>query len=137
MIGAVAGVAILLSLATLHLYWAVGGTFGKGAAIPERNGKPVLRPSPTGTLVVAVGIYAIAILVAARVGWFTVPNSSLGLRVAVWLAAGVFAARAVGDFRYVGFFKRVRGTRFARFDTRYYSPLCCLLALLLVDAAVA
>ena len=31
--------------------------------------------------------------------------------------AVVFLARAVGDFRYVGFFKRVRGTRFARLDT--------------------
>jgi hypothetical protein len=37
-------------------------------------------------------------------------------------------ARAVGDFRYVGFFKRVRDSRFATLDTRVYSPLCFVLA---------
>jgi hypothetical protein len=39
--------------------------------------------------------------------------------------ATVFAAflRSVGDFRLVGFFKRVRGTRFARYDSLLFSPL--------------
>jgi hypothetical protein len=43
------------------------------------------------------------------------------------LALGLLA-RAMGDFNYVGFFKRVRGTRFARMDTLLYSPLCLALA---------
>ena len=43
------------------------------------------------------------------------------------LAAGLLA-RAVGEFKYVGFFKRVRGSRFARLDTLLYSPLCLLLS---------
>jgi hypothetical protein len=42
----------------------------------------------------------------------------------------VFAVRAVGDFRYCGFFKRVKGTAFARKDTLIFSPLCTLLAAL-------
>jgi catechol 2,3-dioxygenase-like lactoylglutathione lyase family enzyme len=41
----------------------------------------------------------------------------------------VFLLRAVGDFRLVGFFKRVRGTPFARWDTRLFSPLCVALGL--------
>lgn len=36
--------------------------------------------------------------------------------------------RGVGEFRYVGLFKRVKGSRFARNDTRFYSPLCLMLA---------
>jgi hypothetical protein len=50
----------------------------------------------------------------------------------VWLSYGLalgLLARAVGDFKYVGFSKRVRGTPFARLDTWIYSPLCLLLAL--------
>jgi uncharacterized protein DUF3995 len=47
----------------------------------------------------------------------------------------VFMVRAIGDRRYVGFFKRVRGTRFARLDTRIYSPLC--LALSAASAVIA
>ncbi|WP_205190355.1 DUF3995 domain-containing protein, partial [Burkholderia sp. LMG 13014] len=48
---------------------------------------------------------------------------------AVVALALIFAVRAVGDFRYVGFFKRIRGSRFARMDTLYYSPLCAALSL--------
>jgi hypothetical protein len=55
----------------------------------------------------------------------------LPVRVLSWscyaLALGL-VARAVGEFKYVGFFKRVRGSRFARLDTLLYSPLCLLLA---------
>ncbi len=39
-------------------------------------------------------------------------------------------------FRYVGFFKRVRGTRFAEMDTRYYSPLCLTLSVLAFSVAL-
>lgn len=38
-------------------------------------------------------------------------------------------ARAIGEFKYLGFFKRVHGSRFARLDSLVYSPLCLLLAL--------
>ena len=46
------------------------------------------------------------------------------------LAIGiVMLVRAVGDFKYVGFFKKIEGTIFAQNDTRYYSPLCLLISL--------
>ena len=44
------------------------------------------------------------------------------------LAAGLLA-RSIGDFRYLGFFKRVRGSRFATLDSWVYSPICALLAI--------
>jgi hypothetical protein len=56
--------------------------------------------------------------------------SAVGILVSlvfVALALGLLA-RAIGEFRYVGFFKRVRGSRFARLDTLLYSPLRLLLA---------
>ena len=34
----------------------------------------------------------------------------------------------MGDFRTVGFFKKVRATRFAQLDSRIYSPLCAVLS---------
>jgi hypothetical protein len=37
--------------------------------------------------------------------------------------------RAVGDFNYIGFFKRRRTTAFAGLDTRLYSPLALALGL--------
>jgi hypothetical protein len=49
-------------------------------------------------------------------------------RVGVLGVAVVLVARGVGDFRLVGLFKRVRGTRFARLDSCVYTPLCFALA---------
>ena len=42
--------------------------------------------------------------------------------------------RAVGDFRMVGFWKTVRDTPFARWDTRLFSPLCVAIAALVALA---
>ena len=58
-------------------------------------------------------------------------NLGSGLRVcAVGFAACVLGAGgAVGDFTYVGWFKRVRHTSFGKMDTRLYTPLCTALGL--------
>lgn len=111
---------VLSALGAIHIYWAAGGALGKGAAVPTRDGQAVLHPTPFTTIVVAIGLFAMAALVAAKIGW------------AIWIVSGVFLLRAVGDFRYVGFFKRIRDSRFARLDTRLYSPLCLLLATLIL-----
>jgi hypothetical protein len=139
MIAGTAAILILVVLAGVHIYWAAGGKAGKGAAAPSKNGRPVLMPGPTTTLLVALGLFAIAALLAVRIGWFALPAFPYQhdlVQVAVWLIATVFALRAIGDFRYVGFFKRVRDSRFARLDTFAYSPLCAGLALLVGISAV-
>ena len=123
-------VGILTALGAVHLYWAVGGKVGKGSAIPTRDGVPVLRPGTTGTLFVAGVLFAMAALLAVRTSWIPLNGFSDASRVATWFVSGVFGLRAVGDFRYIGFLKSVRDSRFARLDTLIYSPLCVLLALL-------
>jgi Protein of unknown function (DUF3995) len=133
MIAGAAAIAILLMRAGVHLYWAAGGKAGKSAAVPSANGRPLMRPSAFGTAMVAVGLCVMAALLAQRIGWLNVPalpGSGVVVRVGAWLIATVFALRAIGDFRYVGFFKRIRDSRFARLDTLAYSPLCACLALL-------
>ena len=47
----------------------------------------------------------------------------------------VLLLRAIGDFNLVGFFKRIRGSAFARMDTWFYSPLCVLLGIGLLNVA--
>ena len=121
---AVSLAAVLGTLAGLHLYWAAGGAIGKGVAIPSRGGERLFRPSRVATLAVAAGL-----VVAALCGIWLSPGSIAPMspflpRVGGIVLAVVFGLRAVGDHRYVGFFKRVRGTSFARWDTRLYSPLC-------------
>jgi hypothetical protein len=133
MIAGAAAILILLMLAGVHLYWAAGGKAGKGAAVPSADGRPLMRPSAFGTAIVAVGLCVMAALVALRIGWLNLPalsGNGVVVRVGAWLIAAVFTLRAIGDFRYIGFFKRIRDSRFARLDTLAYSPLCACLALL-------
>ncbi len=140
MIAGTAAILILIILAGLHIYWAAGGKTGKDVAIPTVNKRPVLKPTAMTTMMVAVGLFAMAALLAVRIGWLhlpAIPGLSSLVRVGAWLIAAAFALRAVGDFRYVGFFKRIRDSRFARLDTFAYSPLCAFLALLIGLSALA
>jgi Protein of unknown function (DUF3995) len=112
---------VFAALSGLHVYWAVGGTSGSVAVIPTVEGRATLSPSAFATWVVAFLLALSALLLVGGVaGWeptwlFRVGCAGLGL---------VMLARAVGDFRTVGFFKRVRDTAFARNDTRFFAPLC-------------
>jgi hypothetical protein len=65
-------------------------------------------------------------------GVLLVVGAVAGAVLAWRVMAVVFVVRAVGDFHYCGFFKRVRDTAFARYDTLVYSPLCVVIAALAV-----
>jgi hypothetical protein len=45
-----------------------------------------------------------------------------------YVLALVFALRAMGDFRFVGFFKSMGDEPFRSWDTWLYSPLCLAIA---------
>jgi hypothetical protein len=119
---------VFFVLGLWHFYMAFVGVAGESGAVPSLDGKPLFVPSTKSTVAVGIVLVLFAVLVAATSGML-----SLGVRPRVlsWLsyalALGLFA-RAVGEFKYVGFFKRVRGSRFATMDTLLYSPLCLLLS---------
>ena len=121
--------AVLTLLALLHVYWGFGGRSGWLAALPEVDGEPAFVPSALASFAVAACLAAAALVAAATGGLLSLgwPPSPF-LRWACYAVAAVFALRAVGDFRWVGFSKRLRGTRFSRLDDLLYSPLCLLLA---------
>lgn len=123
-----AATVILTVLGVVHVYWAMGGSAGKAAAVPMRAGKPVFAPTPFTTIVVAFGLFAMAALNATKIGWIADFGISSRVRTGLWLTCAVLLLRAIGDFRYVGFFKRHREGRFAKLDTLLYSPLCLFLA---------
>ncbi|HJV47819.1 MAG TPA: DUF3995 domain-containing protein [Geothrix sp.] len=116
-------------LGLLHLYWLGGGRRGLGLALPERQSRPLFSPSKGATGLVALALFGFAALVGALTGRRPMPLPQGVLRPLGYALAAVFLLRAVGDFRWVGFFKRERQSRFAALDTRAYSPLCLGLAL--------
>jgi hypothetical protein len=123
---------ILLFLSGLHVYWAGGGKWGSSAVLPTQENSEIasFKPPPIATLAVAVVLFISALLVALDIGWFTLPLPNLISRIGVWMIAFAFALRALGDFKYVGLFRKVSGTDFSRMDARLYTPLCVILSAL-------
>lgn len=129
MIFTLTNIAILLAIAGIHFFWAFGGRWGADAAIPTNGeGKKMLSPDIFATLVVAIGLLAMALLHLEKIQLLNLPIPTWINDYSLKTIAGIFLLRAIGDFRYVGFFKKIRETNFAQFDTKYYSPLCSLLS---------
>lgn len=117
---------ILISL--IHVYWAFGGKWGMGAVIPQlENEKAVFSPGPMATLIVAGGLLGFALVHAATLGIVSFITADY-LGICLIIIAAIFALRAIGDFKYVGLFKKQRIGLFAKNDTRYYIPLCVLIS---------
>jgi hypothetical protein len=86
--------------------------------------------------VIALGLGVLAALLLARAGHVRLPLPDGLVRVALLGVGAAFVLRALVPNRYVGFFKGLRTTRWAKYDTRLYSPLFLLLGLLLLSHAV-
>ena len=122
--------SILSLLGLLHLYWAYGGRWGFAEALPtNEQGERVLNPKKMDSTIVGIGlsIFAIYLLwygdvVSLNLPWWV-------LEYGIWVIIIVFSLRAIGDFKYIGLFKKIRHTEFAGRDTRYYTPLCLWLSL--------
>ena len=121
-------IAIFVALSAIHVFWAAGGRAGSAAAIPRAAGRPLLTPSPLSALAVAAALIAAALVTAAAAGWLGRETPVRLGRPLAYLMALVFAVRAVGDFRYVGFFKLLGDEPFRSWDNWLFSPLCLAIA---------
>jgi len=128
LIGFSTGVVLFL-LSVLHVYWACGGRRGAHLTIAEQDGKPRFEPTPAATVVVAVLLLLSALVVWGRTGLWGPAILQRLFGTGTWALAVIFLARALGDFRWFGFFKRIRNTPFSRWDTWLYSPLCLVLSI--------
>ncbi|TGJ98814.1 DUF3995 domain-containing protein [Leptospira langatensis] len=125
MVGIFTG-SVLFFLSLLHIFWALGGRIGYFSAIPEVSGKPAFTPGRSLTLLVALALFGFGMVAFWSGGSLSFENAD-----SQWFALGIsflFLGRAIGDFRLVGFFKKIRSSRFARNDDLLYSPVCVLLS---------
>lgn len=123
---------VFATLAGLHAYWGCGGRWGAAAAAPKKpDGTSFFHPSAVACFVVAAGLAAFAWVCLAHAA--IVPAFLLTGRTKVVLLglSGIFALRTIGDFKYVGLFRRVGPTDFSRMDKILYTPLCFVVSGLL------
>ena len=124
---------LFFMLAALHVYWSLGGNWGKDVVIPvKQNQQKIMSPGALSTLIVATCflLFGFFILIKGRLINIIVP--AIFIESGTWIIALVFLARAFGKFKYVGFFKEVKHTKFGKYDTNFYSPLSVAIALLLM-----
>jgi Protein of unknown function (DUF3995) len=122
--------SVFFALSFLHFYWAVGGRWAFFNALPAYSDETkVFVPDTIACIIVATGLACLGIL--TLIVGHILPNTlpTFVEKYSMILIAILFFLRAIGDFRYSGFFKKVHGTQYAKMDTTYYSPLCLLLAL--------
>ncbi len=125
--------SIFMILSGIHVYWAFGGKWGSSSVIPTTEDTvKIAMPGPFSTLFVTGGLSGFGFLILIRSGLLAIDLSAGLLKYGVWTVAAIFLIRALGDFRYVGFFKRHKKTLFGRNDTRYYSPLCLAIGLMIL-----
>jgi len=116
---------ILLVLSLIHFSWVFGSTWGLDKALPTNpEGIKVLNPSKFDSAIVAIGLLLFAIFYLLKGDFISLSVPSYILRYAGWTISAIFILRAIGDFKYIGFFKKVKSTEFAKLDTMLYSPLC-------------
>ena len=124
-------ILIFVFLSVVHLYWAFGGKNWKTATIPTNsNNKPLIKPGAFDCLAVAAGLLCFGFFIAARSGIIVAILPAWLSRWGLWVISAIFLLRAIGDFKYLGFFKTVKNTQFGKMDTIFYSPLCLLIGVL-------
>lgn len=124
-------VSIFVVLAAIHFYWGLGGKWGATGTVPSKaNGDRVLHPKSFDCFIVGTGLLGFGILVLVKTGILQINLAGWLADYGLWFISAIFIIRAIGDFKYVGFFKRIRNTTFGKLDTKYFSPLCLLIGLL-------
>ena len=123
-------VIIFSVLALTHFFWASGGQWGFESALPtDEEGIRMLNPKKSDSIFIGVVLSLCGLFY-----WSTFISDNIKLprwfkNMGVWLIPIIFALRAIGDFKYIGFFKQVKSTEFAKLDTWFFSPLCLTIAL--------
>ncbi|MEL6719982.1 MAG: DUF3995 domain-containing protein [Bacteroidota bacterium] len=116
---------IFLILSIIHIYWALGGQWGIDKALPmNEGGEKTMNPSFLATIIVAIGLAVFSMFYLLETGWSGILLPNWLLSLASWSIPSIFLLRALGDFKYAGFFKKITHTDFAKWDTRLYTPLC-------------
>ncbi|BDA78122.1 membrane protein [Leptospira kobayashii] len=116
---------IFFAISGIHIYWALGGKWGSHSAIPANfKGEKLFLPGVFATVIVAAGLFLFALVTLGNLGIFDEYISRDYIHYADLGITAIFYLRAIGEFRYVGLFRKVKDTDFAKQDKKFFTPLC-------------
>jgi Protein of unknown function (DUF3995) len=121
---------IFIVLGLIHFNWAMGGKWGIDQALPTKeNGERVLNPKKIDSGIVGFGLTVFGFFYLFRSELMQFHLSNGIVEYGSWIIPAIFILRAVGDFKYVGFFKKVKRTKFGKLDSKLFTPLCLAIGL--------
>ena len=122
---------ILIVLGLLHFNWVLGGKFGFEESLPTKeSGERVLNPKKIDSAIVGLGLSLFGAFYIFKCGLINYSLPEWILKYGSWIIPSVFLVRAIGDFKYVGFFKKIKNTKFGKTDSKLFSPLCLVIGIL-------
>lgn len=129
MILAYTNAIILISISAIHFYWAAGGKWATDSVFPEIKSSKPIRPSILATVFVAFIFLGFAGVYLNKIQFLNIPFPTFINQYGILILGIIFITRAIGEFKYVGFFKTMKDSKFAELDTKFYSPLCLFLGI--------
>lgn len=116
---------IFILLSGIHFYWLLGGKWGLKKVIPTKNDTIESISIPKfATLIVAFILVLFGFMYLMKLNFFLFSFPNTIMNYGYWIIPFLFILRAIGEFNYVGFFKKIRNTEFAKADSIIFSPLC-------------
>ena len=116
---------LFTSLGFIHFYWLLGGKWGLEKVIPTKDNQLNTLSIPKfATLLVGLVLVLFGLLYLVKTGLVNLEIPNWITNYGYGIIPAIFILRAVGDFKYVGFFKKIRNTKFAKADSKLFSPLC-------------
>lgn len=112
-------------LGGFHFYWFFGGIWGLEKVIPTKNDESSTLSIPKiATLIVGIVLVLFGLIYLMKSGVTIVQVPNWVINYGYWFIPSIFILRAIGEFKYVGFFKTIKNTEFAKADSKIFSPLC-------------
>jgi hypothetical protein len=123
---------IFTIISFFHFYWGFGGKFGSSSVIPTKNDSDLtFKPGKIATILVAFVFLAVALFPLIESKWINIQLPEILINYGYWFLGAVLILRSIGEFKYVRLFKKVKNTAFAKNDTKYYTPLCLSLVIII------
>ncbi len=122
---------IFTILSGFHFYWLFGGTWGIENVIPTKgNNLNSIAIPKFATLIVSLVLAAFGFIYLINSGFINSPFPNWITTYGSWIIPIIFTLRAIGEFNYVGIFKKIKHTKFAKADTKIFTPLCAAIGVL-------
>ena len=97
----------------------------------KEDGSPLTKvPGKIASFIVALGLFCFGLLYLINTQILLLVLPKYLNDYGYWVIAFIFLLRAVGDFKYIGIFRKVKTTSFAKKDRSIYTPLCVFISFL-------